>query len=166
MCPQCNPDSSGLADSFSPGQTLGFLPGECGEQHLYQVTFLPPAQRSEGPCTGAVPKAEPLEAETHTPPPPMPGPKQPTAQVPFAFIPSPAIPAGGISEFTKPTQPLLLLPFGFGFGFGFGQAAGPGERGHQVQSVSASAQLSGFHGLPGATFRSLPSAPALLSAHP
>lgn len=75
----------------------------------------------------------------HTPPPPMPGPKQPTAQVPFAYIPSPAIPAGGISEFTKPTQPLLLLPFGFGFGFG--PAASPGERGHQGSKYSQSLPL-------------------------
>lgn len=93
--------------------------------------------------------------QKHTPPPPMPGPKQPTAKVPSAFTSSPATPADGISELTKPAQPLLLFPFGFRFS----QAAGPGERGRQGSKYSQSLCLhtSGCHGLPGVIFSSLPS---------
>lgn len=129
----------------------------CRVQHLYQTTLLSPARSPERPCTGAVPKAEPHEAETHTPPPPMPGPKQPTAK---AFTSSPATPADGISELTKPAQPLLLFPFGFRFS----QAAGPGERGRQGSKYSQSLCLhtSGCHGLPGVIFSS-PASPRLSS---
>lgn len=117
--------------------------------------LLSPAWSPERPCTGTVPKAEPHEAETHTPPPPMPGPKQPTAKVPSAFTSSPATPADGISELTKPAQPLPLFPFGFRFR----QAAGPGARGRQGSKHSQSLCLhtSGCHGLPGVIFSSLPS---------
>lgn len=52
----------------------------------------------------------------------------------FCIYSLPAIPAGGISEFTKPTQP-PLLPFGFGFGFQFGQAAGLEKEGTKGAST-------------------------------
>lgn len=124
--------------------------------------LLSPARSPEHPCTGAVPKAEPHEAETPPPPPPMPGAKQPTAKVPSAFTSSPATPAGGISELTKPAQPLFLFPFGFRCG----QAAGPGERGRQGSKYSQSLCLhtSGCRGLPGRGHLQLPpQPPALLS---
>lgn len=118
--------------------------------------LLSPARSPERPCTGAVPKVKPHEAETPPPPPPMPGPKQPTAK---AFTSSPATPAGGISELTKPAQPLLLFPFGFRFS----QAAGPGARGRQGSKYSQSVpHTSGCHGLPGVIFSS-PASPRLSS---
>lgn len=41
---------SDLTDSFSPGQILGFLLGEPGEQHLYQITLRLPARRPGRPA--------------------------------------------------------------------------------------------------------------------
>lgn len=117
---------SDLTDSFSPGQILGFLLGEPGKQHLYQITLRLPAHRPGRPALVQFLRPGAMK-QKHIPPPPMPGPKMPTSKVLYALPSSPEIPAGGILEFTKSAQ----FFSSFLLGRDFGRQSGPRGRGDQ-----------------------------------